>query len=113
MGTPVDASTASKCVTGIYTSNYNVTFYDMDENNNIDMEEYAVKLTDQSVTALSLISTITSTLSTSSMTINIMSPSPTVFCIGCDNSKLLYYYQSLFISYYSKDCQKRSPNYYK
>ena len=31
--TSVDVSIASKCVTGIYTSNYNVTFYDMDYNN--------------------------------------------------------------------------------
>ena len=49
--TSVDTSTASKCMTGIYTSKYNVTFYDMDYNNNIYMEEYALKLTNQLVIA--------------------------------------------------------------
>ena len=110
----VDVSTASKCVTGIYTSNYNVTFYDMDYNNVPYTTEYAIKLTNQSVTGLFPISTITSTSSTSSITINNMSPSPTIFCVGCDNSKLLYYYCSLLSSsYYSEECQKRSPNYNK
>ena len=32
--TSADTNTASKCVTGIYTSNYNVTFNNMDKNNN-------------------------------------------------------------------------------
>ena len=72
----VDTSTASKCVTGIYTSNYNVTFYDMDENNVPYTTEYAVKLTNQSVSGLS------TPLTTS--------PSPTL-CMECNNSKLLYY----------------------
>ena len=49
---PVDDSTASKCVTGIYSSNYNVTFYDMDYNNVPYTTEYAVKLTNQLVTGL-------------------------------------------------------------
>ena len=52
--TSVDNSTTSKCVTGIYTSNYYVTFYDMDYNNVPYITEYAVKLTNQSVTGLSL-----------------------------------------------------------
>ena len=51
--TPVNASTASKCVTGIYSSNYNVTFYDMDYNNVPYTTEYAVKLTNQLITGLS------------------------------------------------------------
>ena len=51
--TSVDISTASKCVTGIYTSNYNVTFYDMDYNNIPYTTEYAVKLINQLVTGLS------------------------------------------------------------
>ena len=53
--TSVDISTASKCVTGIYTSNYNVTFYDMDYNNVPYTTEYAVKLTNQLITGLSII----------------------------------------------------------
>ena len=55
MRTSVDDNTASKCVTGIYTSNYNVIFYDMDYNNVPYTIEYAVKLTNQSVTGLSTI----------------------------------------------------------
>ena len=51
--TSVDTTTSSKCVTGIYTSNYNVTFYDMDYNNVPYTTEYAVKLTNQLVTGLS------------------------------------------------------------
>ena len=65
MRTSVDTSTASKCVTGIYTSSYNVTFYDMDYNNVPYTTEYAVKLTNQLVTGLSpspLTSTSTSTI---------------------------------------------------
>ena len=76
-----DTSTASKCVTGIYTSNYNVTFYDMDYNNNVYMKEYAVKLTSQPVIGLSpppsSTPTSLSSISISSIIINIVSPSPT------------------------------------
>ena len=43
---------ASKCVIGIYTCNYTVTFYDIDYNNIIYKDDYAVKLTNQSVTGL-------------------------------------------------------------
>ena len=92
----VDTSTASKCVTGIYTSNYNVTFYDMDYNNVPYTTEYAVKLTNQSVTGLPPIPTLTTTSSVvviitlSSITSVISSsPSPTTLCTNCDNSKLL------------------------
>ena len=96
MRTSVDASTASKCVTGIYTSNYNVTFYDMDYNNVPYTTEYAVKLTNQSVTGLSppltptLISIHTSTttsLSGVSSSSNVISPS--TLCTDCVNSKLV------------------------
>ena len=80
--TSVDFSTVSKCVTGIYTSNYNVTFYDMDYNNVPYTTEYAVKLTNQLVTGLSSIPT-SSTMSSVSF------PSSTR-CMECNNSKLLY-----------------------
>ena len=94
MRTSVDVSTASKCVTGMYTSNYNVTFYDMDYNNVPYTTEYAVKLTNQLVTGLFPTTTITivSTLNVLLSSTNIISsssPSPT---LHTDNSKLLYYY---------------------
>ena len=98
MTSSVNTSTASKCVTGIYTSNYNVTFYDMDYNNVPYTTEYAVKLTNQSVTGLSpsLTPTLTTTSSvtviiTLSSITNVISssPSPTTLCTDCDNSKLL------------------------
>ena len=96
--TSVNVSTASKCVTGIYTSNYNVTFYDMDYNNVPYTTEYAVKLTNQSVTGLSPPLTPTLTTISSVAVINTLSsitnvilssPSPTTLCTDCDNSKLL------------------------
>ena len=88
MRTSVDDSTASKCVTGIYTSNYNVTFYDMDYNNNIYIEEYAVKITNQSINGSLPIPSPTSTPSTlSSISTNSMSPlSPITLYTDCDNS---------------------------
>ena len=98
MRSSVDANTASKCVTGIYTSNYNVTFYDMDYNNVPYTTEYAVKLTNQLVNGLSPILTRTSTPRTSSsMTVNSVSPSPTTLCKDCDNSKLLLILSSQFV----------------
>ena len=96
--TSVDTSTASKCVTGIYTSNYNVTFYDMDYNNVPYTTEYAVKLTNQSVTGLSppltpTLSTLSSVavINTLSSITNVISssPSPSTLCTNYDNSKLL------------------------
>ena len=96
--TLVNVSTASKCVTGIYTSNYNVTFYNMDYNNVPYTTEYAVKLTNQSVTGLSppltptltTISSVAVIITLSSIT-NVISSSPssTTLCMNCDNSKLL------------------------
>ena len=93
--TSVDVSTASKCVTGIYTSDYNVTFYDMDENNNVYFEDYAVKLTHQHVIGLSPPTlSIPTSMSSSATITTLSSPSPTTLCTGCDNSKLLYYYHN-------------------
>ena len=92
-------NTASKCVTGIYTSNYNVTFYDMDYNNVPYTTKYAVKLTNQSVNGLYPTPTPTPTLTSSDVVLpsstvlsavpsTLSSPSPTP---GPDNnnSKLL------------------------
>ena len=96
--TSVDVSTASKCVTGIYTSNYNVTFYDMDYNNVPYTTEYAVKLTNQSVTGLFLTANIipspTFISSVFSLSTNIISSSPSSIL---DNSKLLYYYYYIIL----------------
>ena len=90
MRTSVDTSTASKCVTGIYTSNYNVTFYDMDYNNVPYTTEYAVKLTNLSLTGLSPPLTPTLTIISSvTIIITLSSPSPTTICTDCNNSKLL------------------------
>ena len=86
----VDASNASKCVTGIYTSNYDVTFYDMDYNNVPYTTEYAVKLTNQLVTVLpttTIIPSRTFILSVFSPSANIIPLSPSIIL---DNSKLLY-----------------------
>ena len=82
--TSVDISRASKCVPDIYTSNYTVTFYDMDYN-----EESAYRLTDQHVDGLSPIS---STMVHSMTTTNIVisSSATTTSCPNCDNCKLLY-----------------------
>ena len=89
MRTSVDDSTASKCMTGTYTSNYNVTFYDMDYNNNIYIEEYAVKITHQPLIGLSpLTLSIPTSLSSSATITTLSSLSPTTLCIDCDNSKL-------------------------
>ena len=85
--TSVDNSTASKCVTGIYTSNYNVTFYDLDENNVPYTTEYAVKLTNLSVNGL-LSSLTSSTMPASISTVITLSPSSyTVYT----SSKSSYY----------------------
>ena len=93
MRTSVDSSTASKCVTGIYTSNYNVTFYDMDYNNVTYTTEYAVKLINQLITGLSL------GIPTLFITSSVFSPS-----IILDNSKLLnYYIITLSYIYYNSE----------
>ena len=68
----------------------------MDYNNVPYTTEYAVKLTNQSVTGLSPIFTLTTTssvtiINTLSSITNVISssPSPTTLCTDCDNSKLL------------------------
>ena len=95
MRTPVDTSTASNCVTGIYTSNYNVTFYDMDYNNLIYIEEYAVKISHQNVIGLYPPTFSMATSISSSATITTLSsPSPILCLQNCDSSKLLYYYHN-------------------
>ena len=82
-------------MTGIYTSNYNVTFYDMDEDNNAYIEEYAVKHTDQPVIGLSPPTLSIPTSMSSSVTITTLSsPSPTLCLQNCDRSKLSYYYRN-------------------
>ena len=85
--TSVDTSTVSKCVTGIYTSNYNVTFYDMDYNNVPYTTEYAVKLTNQLVTGL-LSSPTSSIIPTSLSTVVTLPP---LSCTICTSSKSSYY----------------------
>ena len=101
MRTSVDTSTASKCVTGIYTSNYNVTFYDMDYNDVPYTTEYAVKLTSQPVIGLSPPIQSTQSSISSSVTITTLSSlSLTTRCTGCDNSKLYCYYNNNSLYYY-------------
>ena len=107
--TSVDTSTASKCVTGIYTSNYNVTFYDMDYNNVPYTTEYAVKLTNQLVTGL-FPTPIFSTLSSMSLMSSTKSSSSPSSTLG--KSKLL---QSLChtccsVYYYSRECSTKSTS---
>ena len=91
MRTSVDVSTASKCVTGIYTSDYNVTFYDMDYNNVPYTTEYAVKLTNQLVTGLptttNIIPSTTFISSVFPLSTDTISSSPSTI-LG--ESKLLY-----------------------
>ena len=87
--TSVDTSTASKCVTEIYISNYNVTFYDMDYNNVPYTTEYAVKLTNQLVIGLSL--SFTPTISNVIVTLSSLSPVSNTLCRECNNSKLIIY----------------------
>ena len=91
--TTSNANNATDCVEGVYTCKYNVTFYDLDENSESYLKEYALKLTNQIVSGLPVpvqtstsyiyITTLT-TLSSSSS-----SPSPTVLCTNCTNSKTL------------------------
>ena len=82
-----NVSIATDCVTGIYTSNYNVTFYDMDYNNKIYLEEYAVKLTDRLETGLSSPLSIPTSISTTATSLDSSLPTP---CTGCTSSKPIY-----------------------
>ena len=95
MRTSVDTSIASKCVTGIYTSNYNVTFYDMDYNNVPYTTEYAVKLTNQTVSCFPIPIQTSSTFH-SSFTTQIISSSfspPTIKI----SSESLFYYKIIYL----------------
>ena len=96
MRTSVGTSTASKCVSGIYTSNYNVTFYGMDYNNVPYTTKYAVKLTNQLMTGPTVpIQTSSSFISLPTHTTSsTLSPLPTIQCTNCTNSKFLNYYHS-------------------
>ena len=106
----ISDSNITKCVRGIHSSIYKVTFYDLNLNNMTYKDNYAVKLTFQTVDNLSS-PYMTSTSSVSSSTdassstdvssSTNVSSSPTMLCTDCTNSKLnflLLLY--LFIHYY-------------
>ena len=76
--TSVDTSTASKCVTGIYTSNYNVTFYDIDQSNEVYLNEYAVNLADITISGLPGLTSSTSFTTETMSLLTSSFPSPTV-----------------------------------
>ena len=76
--TSVDTSTASKCVTGIYTSNYNVTFYDIDQSNEVYLNEYAVNLADITISGLPGPSYSTSFTTETMSLLTLSFPLPTV-----------------------------------
>ena len=86
----VDTRNATKCVIGIHSSVYTVTFYDLDYNNLIYEDDFAVKLTHQSVNYLSSMSSVP-----------LSSPSLTTPCVDCDSSKLLCYCHCIFHLYCS------------
>ena len=83
-----------KCVTGIHSSTYNVTFYDLDPNNVIYENDYAVILTYQTVndisslhmTSMSSVPSSVYITSSSVPTLSLTTP-----CTDCDGSKSLYY----------------------
>ena len=94
--TSADTSTASKCVTGIYTSNYNVTFYDIDQSNEVYLNEYAVNLADITISGLPIAIQTSSTLH-SSFTTQIISSSFSSPTIKISSESLFYYKTYLFI----------------
>ena len=81
-------------VTGIHSSTYNVTFYDVDHNNITYENDYAVILTYQTVndisslhmTSMSSVPSSVYITSSSVPTLSLTTP-----CTDCDSSKLLYY----------------------
>ena len=90
----ISDSNITKCLPEIHSSIYNVTFYDLDLNNMTYEDNYAVKLISQSVDNLSsphMTSTSSVPLPDVSSSIDV-SPSPTMLCTDCDNSKLFHYY---------------------
>ena len=109
--TSVSDSNITKCLTGIHSSIYNVTFYDLDLNNMTYEDNYAVKLTSQTVDNLSspymtstssvplsndvpsstdVSSSIDASLSTDVSSSTNVSSSPTMLCTDCINSKLFF-----------------------
>ena len=83
-----------KCVTGIHSSTYNVTFYDVDHNNITYEDDYAVILTYQTVNDISSLHMTSMSSVPSSVDIissSVPTPSLTTPCRDCDSSKLLYY----------------------
>ena len=89
--TSVDVSSASKCVS-LSTSNYTVTFYDLDYNNVPYTTEYAVKLTDQlMISPIAPIQTSTSFIILPTHITSLASSTllPTIQCTNCTNSKSL------------------------
>ena len=104
MRTSVDTSTASKCVTGIYTSNYNVTFYDMDYNNVPYTTEYAVKLTNQTVSCFHIAIQTSSpshpSFTTQSVSSSFSSPTNSESLLYCHN--YIYFLQQQLVSYHLK-----------
>ena len=90
---PVNTNNASNCAKGVFTGNYNVTFYDLDDSSESYLNEYALKLTNQIVSGLPVpIRTSTSytyltTLTTLSSSLS--PPSPIVLCTNCTISKTL------------------------
>ena len=90
----LNTSKAIKCVTRIQSSTCNVIFYDLDLNNIIYADDYAVILTYQSVndissfhmTSMSSVPSSVDIISSSVPTLSLTTP-----CTDCDSSKLLYY----------------------
>ena len=80
--------TTRQCKKGVHTSNYNVKFYDVEQDDNIYNEFFAYELTDQSVNGLppSAVITVASTSSVPTMTEATSLPTSTL-CMNCDNSK--------------------------
>ena len=90
---PLNAKNASNCTKGIFTGNYNVAFYDLDESSESYSNEYALKLTNQNISGLPVpVQTSTSytylkTLTTLSSSLS--PPLSTVLCTNCTNSRTL------------------------
>ena len=83
---------AIKCEPGIHSSTYNVTFYDLDYNNTIYEDNYAVILTYQSVNDTSSLHMTSMSSVPSSVDIissSVPTPSFTTPCTDCDSSELL------------------------
>ena len=102
--TSVDVSTASKCVTGIYTSNYNVTFYDMDYNDVPYTTEYAVKLINLYVISRYSPSILNSIRTNASLMPTAISPSLLPTC-----GKLSYHFHNHTVFCYNIGIEDKEP----